>query len=595
MKWLGKWCLTALLIASLVLLTACGGSSGGDTAGSTSGGSTAGGTDPAAVTVPDGNTMFDAEDRKTDYETSDVTEITLSGSSAAVSGTGATVSGGQILISASGVYRVTGNGTDQSVIVDADGADVRLVLSDLTLTHASYAPVYVRQADHVYLILEGTNTLTVTGGYVQCDDNQVDGVIFAKDDLTLSGTGTLTVSGTAHGIVGKDDLMITGGTLIVRAEKHGIQANDSVRITSASLDVTSGKDGIHVENTEHTEKGFFYMEDGSLTVSAGYDGVDASGTLQIAGGEVTITAGGGSGKTVSATLSQKGLKSGGNLCLSGGSLTVNSADDSVHTNASCAVTGGTLLLSSGDDGIHADASLVVSGGSVTVEKSYEGLEGKNVTVSGGTVRIMASDDGINAAGGNDSSSLGGRPGQNPFSQDADCYIVLSGGDLYINASGDGIDSNGDLTVSGGTIVVEGPTSDGDGALDYDGTGSVTGGTLIAIGSAGMAMNFSTATQGSILLNVGSQRAGTTVTLTDSAGNAIVSLTSAKAFASVVITSPALTVGGTYTLQTGSGSTTLTLTTLLYGSGGGFGEGGNPGGNPGGGPGGNPGGRPGGRW
>ena len=576
------WIAILITVVISLTITGCAGNGASSGAGGTFPGDrtdesiSAG--EPTEVVVPGGDDMFTDADRNTEYDETSAAEILLSGNSATCASPAVTTADGTVTITAGGVYIVGGTGENVTLAVDADGEKVRLVLRDVTIANDDYPAVYVKNADKVFLISEGTNTLSVTGTFVQKDDNKTDGTIFAKDDIVLTGNGSLTVKSPKHGIVGKDDVKITGGTLSVNAKSHGIQANDSVRITNAAIDITSGKDGIHVENEDDETKGYFYLESGTLSVTAGYDGVDASGTLQVVSGTVTIASGGGSGKTLSGDVFTKGLKADGDTAISGGTIAIDSCDDAIHSNGSIRIDGGKLTLASGDDGIHADTSLLISGGEIDVTKSYEGLEGQNVTISGGEISLIASDDGINAAGGNDGSSVGGRPGQNNFNNNADVFISITGGSVYVNASGDGLDSNGNLLVSGGTIVVEGPTSDGDGALDYDNAASSTGGTLIAIGSSGMAMNFSSATQGSILLSVGNQKAGTTVAIADDGGNVLASMTATKTYASVVISCPSLTQGNAYTLTAGTFSQTISLSSLVYGSGGGGNPGGNPGGN-----------------
>ena len=210
---------------------------------------------------------------------------------------------------------------------------------------------------------------------------------------------------------------------------------------------------------------------------------------------------------------------------------------------------------------------------MNITRSYEGLEGTVVNISGGEVSVTASDDGINAAGGKDTSGTAGWFGSDSFRGDSQSSITISGGSITIDASGDGIDSNGSLTVTGGTVYVNGSVSDGDGALDYEGEGIITGGTVVAVGSSGMAVNFGkNSTQGSILYNLSSaQNAGTEVTLTDENGKVLASFTPTKTFRSVVISAPGVEVGSTYTLTVGSQTFSVTMDSVVYGTGsGGFG-------------------------
>ena len=241
------------------------------------------------------------------------------------------------------------------------------------------------------------------------------------------------------------------------------------------------------------------------------------------------------------------------------------------------VNGGSFTIATGDDGLHADDALTINNGYINITDCYEGLEGLTVTVNDGTISLTASDDGINAAGGNDSSGFGGFV-PDTFAADSNANIYINGGTINIDADGDGIDSNGNLYVSGGEIYVSGPESNADGALDYDGEATITGGTLIAAGASGMAQNFgSSSTQGSILVTFTTQSAGTTISLLDESGNELISWQSDKTYSSVVISSPDITVGSTYTIKAGDYETTVTMDSVIYGNGMGMG-GGFPGGN-----------------
>lgn len=528
------------------------------------------------IQVPSSDDMFTDADKKQDYDKSELQTITLSGDNAVSKSANVTIKDGLITITDKGTYYVTGSGTNQTIVVDADEKKPKIVLSALTVNNSDRGAIYVKNADKVFIILEGENSLTTEDSFITIEDQKVDGVIYAKDDIVIKGEGSLTISSPKHGIVGNDDLKITGGTISITASNHAIKANDSVRICSATITTDSGKDGIHVENEEDTEKGYFYMERGSFTANSKGDGIDVSSTLQILGGTINVTT---TGDDLSDT-STKGIKADLDMLISNATIVVSSFDDSVHSNGSIKIESGALSLSSGDDGIHADSSLVIEGGDISILKSYEGLEGQNVSISGGSINIVASDDGINAAGGNDTTTAG-RPGQNNFNSSLNCFIEISGGEIIVNAQGDGVDSNGSITVSGGTTIIYGPTSGGDGALDYETTGTITGGTFIAIGSQGMAMNFTSATQGSILVTVGNQKAGSSITLKDSNGETLFEVaTSVKTYASVLISTPDLQKGESYTLTAGSYSKTITLSSYIYGSSqgmGGMGGGNRPGG------------------
>lgn len=521
------------------------------------------------------------------------TVITFSGSTAQVSGAGAAVSGSTVIISQEGTYILRGAMENGMVLVSADSsAKVQLVLDNVSIHSATSAPIYVRNADKTFITLapDSANVLSNGGSFVAVDDNNVDAVIFSKDDLTLNGSGSLTITSPAgHGIVSKNELTVTGGSYSITAASHGMTGEDSICITGASLQINAGKDGLQAENGEDAEKGFVYIKDGNYQITCAGDGISATGFAQIDGGTFILTAGGGyvngeqhssndwgggmggggrpgdrprSGTSSAATdtsTSAKGFKADGLLIVNGGEFTLDTADDTFHSGGDLTVTGGVFNLSSGDDGFHSDTTLTFTGGTVVIDHSYEGLEGLSIVVSGGNITITASDDGMNAAGGSDESGFGpgGRPGG--FEASSDSFIAISGGTLYIRAGGDGIDSNGALTVTGGHITVHGPTQGDTSVLDYGSTGTISGGTFIGTGAMTMAVTFSNAeNQGIISISIGrNMAAGTEVQLLDADGNVVISTTPADSFAIVILSCPQMVKGQTYTLTVGELSKSFT--------------------------------------
>lgn len=557
----------------------------------------------------DPDELFTDRDYQTDY--TDCVTITLSNSGASADGGGVSIDGTTVTVTQPGTYCLTGTVSNGQIRVAAGELDkVQLVLKGVDVTCQGSAALYVLSGDKVFITLEaGTeNRLSSNGEFVQTDDNNVDAAVFSKSDLCFNGTGTLTVnSETGHGIVTKDDLKFTGGTYHVTAASQGITGKDSIRIAGGDFSVTGGTDGFHSKNEEDTAKGYIYILNGKFNITAGTDGMDATSEIRIQGGDFQIKTGdgsasvthsggswgggmmggwGGQGSSSSAnTASCKGLKADTAIIISGGTFNLDTEDDSLHCGGNILITNGQLTLATGDDGIHADQDLGISGGKITVTKSYEGLEATNIHLAGGEINLTASDDGINGAGGNDGSGMAGPWGQGGFGAASDSSVLISGGTLIMDAGGDGLDSNGDLTVTGGVIYVNGPENSGNGALDYGGTAKITGGVLVALGASGMAENFGTSsTQGAILVGMtGTAPAGTEVGLKDSKGNVIVSYTSLKTFSSVVISAPGVEKGGTYTIYVGEASMELTMSSIIYGSGAGMGGGGGrPGGGPGGG-------------
>lgn len=492
-----------------------------------------------------------------------------------------------VTIDAGGVYVLSGTTTGR-ITVNAKDADVTLVLNGVTVNCTDSSALYVYKAKSVTLWLaEGTtNTLTDAESYSYSDalsskaDEEPNACVYSKADMVIGGTGMLTVNGRANnGITGKDTLRVETATVQVTAKNHGINGKDALVVKGATVTVDCGGDALRSTNDSDKKCGYVALSDATLSLTAGEDGVQAETVLFADSGTVTVKSGGGSTATVSSDTSAKGLKAGAGMLLKGGSFTVDSCDDAIHSNGNVAISGGTFLLATGDDGVHADENVTVSDGTITVTKSYEGIEGATVDITGGTIDITASDDGLNAAGGNDQSGFG--PRKDNFggsSNDSTYYIRIAGGKITIDAGGDGIDSNGSLTVSGGETYVSGPTDNGNGALDFDGTGTITGGIVVAAGASGMAQNFGeNSTQGSMLVSFGSFGTGA-VTVTNAAGETLASFTPTKQYNCVVVSAPTLKKGEIYTVNACGQSQSVTLSSLIYGSGmqgGGFG-GGRPG-------------------
>lgn len=502
--------------------------------------------------------------------------ITLSGSTGTISNTSYGSSGSTVTITSPGIYSVSGTSSGVNITVDTslDGT-VYLLLGDVTMTNSSMACIFVNSADLTVLQLEGDSSFTSSNSSaVTVDDASVDGVIHARDDLSIIGSGSMSVTSSyLHGIVAKDDLTITGGELTVKATKKAIDASDSVAIANATIDLTSGTDAIQVEND--SADSYFLMESGSLTIDAEQDGIqvslsedattDFSGYINITGGTLDITSGAGASSGLDESTSQKGIKSDGDIALKAATVTVSSADDSVHCAGGCYIYSGTYNLASGDDGIHCDSELYISGGDVNVTKSYEGLEAYLVTIDGGDIDVVSEDDGINAAGGSDSDSSSDnftRPGGMTDTSTSTGTLYINGGEVYLNAGGDGLDSNGSLYVTGGTIIVEAASTGDNSPIDYGDTNyvcSITGGTVLAIGSSEMAVNFSSGSQCSGLVGL-SGNSGTTISVNDGSS---FSYTATKSFLCLVYSSPSMSKGSSYTVTAGNSSATMNFSSSYY--------------------------------
>lgn len=473
------------------------------------------------VTTAQRDEMFTERDLDPSYDEENSVRITLNGASAEADSDSVQISEGIVTISAEGTYIISGTLDEGQIVVCVqDSEKVQLVLDEATIQCADSAALYVAEGDKVFVTLAtGTENALINGGtFADEQDESIDGALFSRQDLTINGSGTLHITSSAgHGIVCNDDLVLTGGTISVSSASHGLKANDSVRMTGVlTLSVDAGKDGIHAENDEDDSLGFVYIEQGTFSLEAEGDGLSASAYMQILDGTFAITAGGGS---VNATkessdqwggfmdrgggpqrqmseseqtsseddsTSMKGLKAAGDLTIVSGTFQIDSADDAVHANASITVRGGTFDITTGDDGMHADDTLTITDGTIAISESYEGLEALHVDIQGGNITLTSSDDGLNAAGGTDASGTeGGRDdmfGGGGRSASSGGTITISGGILNINASGDGIDANGTIEVTGGYTVVCGPTQGDTATLDYDAAASISGGTFIGTGA-----------------------------------------------------------------------------------------------------------------
>lgn len=556
-----------VLLLCTVMVSACSGPSGtaSSTVASAKASTSANVTTASAqITTSDvvKDITFDEDDAYTDWEVAKSTTITLNGTSASISGSGAVMKDGKVAISAAGTYVISGKLDNGQIVVNvANKGTVRLVLNGVELHNSSTSPIYVEKAGKTIISLAAGTQNTVSDGqtyvYPDASTDEPNAAIFSKDDLTINGTGTLTVKGNYNnGITSKDALKITGGVLNIDAADDALMGRDLVAISA---------------------------------------------------GDITIQAGGHGIKTTNDTEGSEGV-----IAISGGSFQINAEQDGLNSTGGIQITGGTLAIAVGDDGIHADISLAIIDGTVDITKSNEGLEAMKILIAGGTTHVVASDDGVNAASGTDSAEGGGDPGMQNGSQpepptgsqqgtqpelpgepptgtqsgsqsasqsdsqsqpkappqmaagSSNNQLVITGGHLTVNAQGDGLDANGSIFMSGGTVLVHGPTSGGNGALDYDSAFNMTGGLLIAAGSSGMAQAASDqSTQNGILMTYSqTQQAGTLLHLEDSEGNNIATFAPVKNYQSVFISSPDLKQGATYTLYSG-GTSTGQATSGLY--------------------------------
>ena len=422
------------------------------------------------------------------YTSSNATLISFTDSAVTADGkySGYEIEGTDVSITAAGTYVFSGDCDDGSITVKKGVTGVTLVLNGLTLTNADSAAITLNKTAEAALIAAAgsENTVADTAG---ANDENAAVKVKSGASLSLSGTGTLTACGNVkNGIKGASDAVITVDemTLNIEAADDGLSCDDELTIKGGRVNITAGGDAVKAspdtddtENPDTTSLGSVTISGGTITLEAAADGIQADGDLTILGGTFAVTANGGHTTTISdEDASCKGLKAGKTLTVSGGTFTVDSADDALHAN-DVTVSGGTLTLASGDDAVHADNDLVVgvqgssstSNPKISITASCEGLEGTTVSVYSGDIDVVASDDGVNAA----NSELG---------EHSDKYAInIAGGDLYIDAGSDGLDSNNDISITGGRVEVYGADAVMDAAIDYDGTFTLSGGTLFGAG------------------------------------------------------------------------------------------------------------------
>jgi len=469
---------------SLDPATSCDGTDSGD--------ATATSTSDEATAVSAENSESHAQAADDEWEEGDVVTIAL-GDSVAVDSSAVTVSDSTVTITGAGTYELSGTLIDGRVVVDAGDDDlVQLILNGVDITNADGAAIAVMNARTAVVIAAdgSTNTLTDGSTYVLADgEDEPNATLYSTADLTITGEGALTVNGNYNdGIGAKDGLVVESGNLMVNAVDDGIRGKDYIIVGGGAITVVSGGDGLKSDNDEDATKGYVEIVAGTLSITSGGDGIAAETDVLVSDGVFNITTGDGSSGNVGED-SIKGIKGLVSVVIDGGTFTIDAADDAVHSNDAIVVNGGAVTIATGDDGMHADTSLEVNNATILITASYEGLESALVTINSGDIEIHADDDGINVAGGQDGSGLAQGPGRggggDAFAVNSDYQLVITGGTIVIYSGGDGLDSNGTAEMSDGATVVHGPTANNNGAIDA-GSFDVTGGLLIAVGSAGMA-------------------------------------------------------------------------------------------------------------
>ncbi|MBQ6493761.1 MAG: carbohydrate-binding domain-containing protein [Erysipelotrichaceae bacterium] len=367
-----------------------------------------------------------------------------------------------VKITKGGTYILEGQMNGASVIVDvADNDDVRLVLNNVTINAEDFAGIYIINGDEITITLaEGSNnTITDSGDYEQIDDNSVDALIYSKADLIINGNGTLNLkSSYNHGIVSKDDLIITGGTYNIETAGQGLRGKDCLKIRDGTFNLVTYKDALKSDNSSDEYRGYVYITGGDFVIETYADAIYGYSLVNITGGDFVISC----AKSNSAD-SYKAIKSAGMIDISNGTFKIDTVDDAIHCDSDVLIGGGTFEIESGDDAIHADQKVEISDGKLDITAA-EGIEATYVLISGGDITINASDDGINAG----AKSSAYTP-----------TVEITGGKLTINmgqGDTDGIDSNGYIYIKGGTVAITAQFP-----FDYDSGAELSGGTVTVNG------------------------------------------------------------------------------------------------------------------
>ncbi len=427
-----------------------------------------------------------------------------------------------LTITQGGSYVLSGEKKDTMITVNTGEDEVTITLAGVTITNAGGPALYIASAKKVTILLaQGTqNTLSDGSSYTYTHGGTpVDAALFSRADLTLGGSGSLTVQGNyKHGIVCKDDLIFTKGTYHITAKNVAIDGKDCVKAKDSTFTLNAGTDAIRASNIEDPNKGFISLIGGTFTITAGNDALQAATLLSSKNATLSATCGGGHQNTATLEGSFKGIKAGSDIQIHGGTYTLNTKDDALHTDGTLLIEAGTFTLSSGNDALQAATDLALQGGTITVNTCKDGLQATNVVVTGGNATLT---------------------------------VIQSG-----------VQVTGNFYQSAGTLTLYGTHGNGKAILNFAGTATVEGGTLLAFGDMAKARHLTKVTnQCALLLPVSSQNAGTGFTL-KKGDTVVANATPTKGYSMVLVCTPNCTPGE-YTLQVGTVTDTLAVNQPLY--------------------------------
>lgn len=454
-----------------------------------------------------------------------------------------------ITIKFGGSYTLTGYLSDGQIIVDTNDS-VELTLDSVDINNEYGAAIFIEDADGGVVINLADGSINSLSDGVSHTDEEITGVLYSKDNLTIQGTGTLNIyANYKDGIVSKDSLIIESGVYVIEAVGDGIYGKDSLLINGGDFTIITGEGSATAPIQEEVMGGGRPGRPGEIITSVVEETDDGS---------------------------NKGLKTQGLLTINDGTFKLDTYEDSIHSDDEIVINGGNFSIKSGDDAIHANTLLTIYDGDIDIAYSAEGLESFSIIINGGNIIVSAYDDGLNATTGTN-TSVGGsadHPDNGDYDLETDPHIIINGGNLLIKSTGDGIDANGVVIINGGTVYVNGKgNSSGivESPIDFDITGVVNGGTVIALGTSTMAYEFDDekSTQNSFNVTfAGFFDEGTSIEILDENDNVLAIMTSTNTFETLIFSSDELVQGGTYILNIGTQSYTITLsvdsTTSLFG-------------------------------
>lgn len=491
------------------------------------------------IDIPGMDFEYSDRDKDASYDVASATNIALSGQGATVSGEGAAVEGATVTISAAGTYAVTGELTAGSLVVNAGDQDkVQIVLSGASIRNEAGPALNIQQADKVFVTLaDGTqNTLADGASYELVEgEDEPNAALYSKADLTINGTGALSVEGNyRHGVNSKDDLVVTGGAITVVAKEDGLRGKDCVKVADGSFAITAGGDGVKSSNDEDPTRGFVSIDGGTFTVTGCEEGIEAQEVI-VNNGELNITA---SDDGINAAVAERDSND----------ATIDASGDAGSTVGQDDHAGDQGGEGQGDGGQGADAQ---NGRGGQRPELPEGVEPGQVP------------DGEQGGGFGARDGRGGAGGPMGANASEDCLIQINGGVVTINAGGDAVDSNGYVEVTGGELVGA-SSGTGDSALDYEYGATVTGGTVILAGGAGMAETFSEgSTQPFALVSLNGS-ANTELSVESESGEVLARCTVPVSFQCVTLSVPGLAEGATGKLVAGDATTDFTASTTPSG-------------------------------